>query len=786
MGKKIYLRNANPDFFKELKESDNPGVVLEDLSASDATLVTWCCAVGHKWQTRVRNRARENTPCPYCSKKRASSDYNLGTELPHLVSQWNQQRNHPLKIENCLPSSTKKVWWICDKGHEWEVSPNTRSAGNGCPYCSNRRVGYGNDLASTAPQIAAAWHPTKNGNFTPSDVTPNSSKRVFWLCEKGHEWKTSVTERTKGSGCPYCVKSIRGRKSASKPSATYNLETECPGLMSEWSSNNIMKPSDLLPNSNKKVLWVCERGHEYSSPPSSRMQGRGCPYCAGKKVSSSYNFETEYPAIAAQWNYEKNDRLPIEFTPKSGRVVWWTCEVGHEWKATINNRTSQGSGCPYCAPTNSKASPEDNLAVTHPALLSEWDWEKNRPLVPEEFKSGSTKKVYWRCQFGHSWKAVIGSRADGGRNCPKCRKSISRAELRVYSELREYFPDVVHNTKIEGIECDLLLGGAVRVAIELDGRHWHKGNEDHDANKNKRLKNLGISVVRLRDYSLGKIENWDISYDEKSLSPAVVAELIRVVCAIQCIEEPINLKSYESLDTFPHEVAYQDLLARLPLPPIGMSLAEQRPDIAEYWDYERNGSLTPHQFKPTTRQKVFWRCEKGHTFEREIAVMVKSRGCPNCNKSHHVVAPTREDSFGGRYPELLKTWSSRNSADPFQLPPASNKEYWFECERGHAWQTSLDKRGKYGCPYCSGHRVSNYNSLAAVSPYVASEWHPERNGDITPETITVGTRKIKPWWLCSHCEFEWQAMANDRVKKRTGCPKCKNRPPDPAASNGIS
>jgi hypothetical protein len=56
------------------------------------------------------------------------------------------------------------------------------------------------------PELAQQWHPTKNGDLTPGQVTPGSSKKVWWKCERGHEWQARIAFRTYGSGCPFCVR----------------------------------------------------------------------------------------------------------------------------------------------------------------------------------------------------------------------------------------------------------------------------------------------------------------------------------------------------------------------------------------------------------------------------------------------------------------------------------------------------------------------------------------------------------------------------------------------------
>ena len=50
----------------------------------------------------------------------------------------------------------------------------------GCPYCAGRRVLAGfNDLAAVAPDVAAEWHPTLNGELRPEMIMAGSSRHVW-------------------------------------------------------------------------------------------------------------------------------------------------------------------------------------------------------------------------------------------------------------------------------------------------------------------------------------------------------------------------------------------------------------------------------------------------------------------------------------------------------------------------------------------------------------------------------------------------------------------------------
>ena len=134
-----------------------------------------------------------------------------GTSLlfsnPEVAKEWNYEKNGNLKPEHFAENSNKKVWWKCSKGHEWQATIASRNKLHGCPYCSGRFAIKGeNDLQAVNPTLANEWNYEKNDGLTPMDVLPNSNKKVWWKCSKGHEWQAIIANRNKGLGCPVCRK----------------------------------------------------------------------------------------------------------------------------------------------------------------------------------------------------------------------------------------------------------------------------------------------------------------------------------------------------------------------------------------------------------------------------------------------------------------------------------------------------------------------------------------------------------------------------------------------------
>jgi len=210
----------------------------------------------------------------------------------------------------------------------------------------------GKSFEELQPTLSKDWHPTKNGNLLPSDITENSGKKVWWLCEEGHAYKSRIDHRTNGVGCPYCY----GRL----PTRGKNLSTEYPEVAVEFhpTKNGDILPTQVSPHSGKKYWWKCSKvdDHEWETAVDSRTGNNksGCPFCWKEnrtppaRVSKNYNLGVLYPQLSKEWDKKKNsDILPTQVSPHSGKKYWWKCPSNHSYKAVVSNRT-KGSDCPKC------------------------------------------------------------------------------------------------------------------------------------------------------------------------------------------------------------------------------------------------------------------------------------------------------------------------------------------------------------------------------------------------------------------------------------------------------
>lgn len=340
------LLTVNPKLADEWDCEKNMPLQPRDVSANTHRKVWWRCSAGHSWEAAISNRNNGNG-CPYCANRYLLKGFNdLLSIAPELCEEWDFEKNAPLRPDEIVCGLSRKVWWRCEKSHCWQARIPDRRKGTGCPVCAGKVVVPGeNDLKTVCPDIAAQWDDAKNEPLHSEHVTAQSTRKVWWVCERGHSYISTVYNRYYGNGCPYCAgnRPIIGET---------DLKTVHPELVLEWDfkKNGSKKPEDYTCGSNQKLWWKCPNGeHSWKASVFERCKGCGCPYCAGKlAISGKNDAATLFPKLISEWDSEKNRGLTLQrLLPNSSQKAWWKCKRGHRWKTSIQSRTN-GTGCPYC------------------------------------------------------------------------------------------------------------------------------------------------------------------------------------------------------------------------------------------------------------------------------------------------------------------------------------------------------------------------------------------------------------------------------------------------------
>lgn len=234
------LQTVSPDIAATLAPSRNPKDFALSVTAHSRTKAWWRCEKQHEYFVSVYQR--QAAGCAYCANQKILPGYNdLASQNPEAAAFFLAERNQ-LSAAQVLVSSGISYWWTCILGHEFKKTPASILKGVGCPFCGRWQLLTGfNDLATEAPELAAEWHPTKNGKLTSADVMNGSHRKFWWLCMEGHSFEQSGKTRRAGRGCPTCAPS---GFSPGKPGYLYLLSKPQFGLQQFGITNSPRNRTD--------------------------------------------------------------------------------------------------------------------------------------------------------------------------------------------------------------------------------------------------------------------------------------------------------------------------------------------------------------------------------------------------------------------------------------------------------------------------------------------------------------------------------------------------------------
>ena len=400
------MQTVTPSLAKEWNWEKNNDLTPRDVLPNSEKKVWWKCKKGHEWQASINSRNKGHG-CPYCSGLYVIKGKNdLQTINPTLAKEWNWEKNNDLTPRDVLTNSEKKVWWKCQKGHEWQATITNRNRGRGCPICNSERQ-------TSFPEYVIVYYIKKYGLDVIHSYKANGYELDIYIPSRkiaieydGYFWHKNKTDKDleKNQKClQNGIKLYRireGLPSLNDSSIDYIVQENQVDLsktLEEILSKIIGTNIDI---DIKRDLIAIENLREYTEKENSLLFSN--------------------PEIAKEWNYEKNGNLkPEHFASNSNKKVWWKCNKGHEWQAKIDSRT-RGNGCPYCSGQYTIKG-ENDLQTLNPVLAKEWNYEKNDGLSPADVTPNSHKTVWWKCSEGHEWQAAIGNR-HRGNGCPKCYK----------------------------------------------------------------------------------------------------------------------------------------------------------------------------------------------------------------------------------------------------------------------------------------------------------------------------------------------------------------------------
>lgn len=507
------------------------------------------------------------------------------------------------------------------------------------------------------------------------------------------------------------------------------IENNKENLLMEWdfNENDPLKPQNCPRGTSRKVWWKCKNGHRWQAGVGYRSQfGRPCPICNSTHtlVSGVNDLMTVNPKLAQEWDFENNRELkPSDVLPRSMKKVWWICEKGHHYQATVDNRT-KGSGCPVCSKERKISLPEkavffyvsrffedaiDNFKVEWlgkseidiyiPSLklAIEYDGERWHKDVEKDKEKDSLLKEHGivivrfrepKCPKFNGYSVCITTRTPTS-NAIHMNEAIS--ELFAFIN-RTYNLDIVIDIDINRDSVQILnmyehsikSKSLAKVNPALS-REWNY-NKNGTLTPEKVFANAGFKV-------------WWKCEKEHEWSAVIASRNSGIGCPFCSGKKLWN--------------GFNDLKSRCP-------------EVAKDWNYEKNSIEGPEWIAYSSNRKVWWKC---HICCYEWQSKVNNRtsqlhtGCPNCAKILNKQSETarinrivKRGSLLDKFPLLCKEWDYvKNNIQPTELTSGSKYKAWWRCKNGHSYQADVNKRtGKKptGCPYCSGRKIlKGYNDF---------------------------------------------------------------------------
>ena len=684
-------------------------VTPDQISYGSTKSVFWTCRLGHTWNSTANNRTNQRTGCPYCGNKKVLRGFNdLTTTHPDIAREWHPTKNEGKLASEYVSQSNFLAWWQCEQGHEYKAVIASRIKDyNGCPICSNKQLlsGY-NDLETRYPELATEWNYERNGELKPCQVGFGTHKKVWWKCREGHEWVATIVSRAaNGNGCPFCA----GQRVIPGVS---DLETKNPALAAEWDyiANAPITPAEVAPYTNKAYGWICDRGHTYKATPSDRSGGKGCPFCAGRKVWVGFNdLASQNPTLSREWHPTRNlPLLPSDVTCGSDKKVWWVCARQHEWQAAISSR-NHGNGCPECAKGLQSSLPEKTIFYY---VRKQWPDAQGNVKFP--WLNKQELDIYIPT-------LSVGIEYDGDFWHRAPEKDTAKAPL--------CFDHGVRLIRIREPECP-----------PYEAKYsYHIPVRAGQAN----IQYMEDVVRRVFDYINATFQtNIVPDIDIQAHYPLIIQDCVTIE------------RENSFVFTHPHLLSEWNGVKNAPLQPENFARGSQKkvwwkcemghewqaaistrtrgsqcpyctgryvltgfndfatvhPELIDEWDHEKNLPLLPSQVLHSSNRKVWWRCKRGHSWQTMIASRLIGNNCPICSNQKILAG---YNDLATTHPDLVKEWDfeKNDTLLPSAVCSGTEKNAWWICPEGHSYYANIRTRAKLGtgCRICyrSTKKVNN-------------------------------------------------------------------------------
>ena len=658
------------------------------------------------------------------------------------------------------PSGQHKRMWHCrcECGNECDVRASDLKSGNtnscGCFQQLSRGMAQFEDLTGQRfGRLIVLYR-------LPNHVTPSGQKKRMWKCkcDCGNEVDVYASQLKTGLDSCGCIKRERAQ------------QRKLDRLKAQKEKEQRDHLSKIKMVQQRKLDKLKAQKEKTQQKVDEKKKIQEVKKAKEQKYLESHNLAVTYPEIAREWDIEKNgDISPALVLPSSSKKYWWICPNKHSYSASPSNRThGKGSGCPYCSdPARKVLKGFNDLQTKHPVVASEWNYQKNNGLKPDEVLCGSAKKVWWLGKCGHEYEQSIVNRVKGG-NCPYC----SHQKLLIgFNDFASEHPELLSEWDYEKNEkspTEIMSHSKYKAWWNCPFGHSYQAWMDNRCGS----AHSGCPICDKENHTSFP-EQALFFYIKQSFSDAVNSNKSAIGMELD-IYIPSKKTAIEYDGRNWHKNNQFEIKKNATCLEKGIVLIRIRePGLCLYDNclcIVREDVKSNHSLNKSIKE-VLTIIDSAREYNIDI-----DRDSVTIYDSY--ISNRKNKSLKSLYPKIASEWhpSKNGRLTPEMVAPLAEKKAWWLGKCGHEWQMSVQDRTNQncGCPICAGKRiVSGENDLLSNYPDLCEEWDYKKNAAIGlfPDKVAPHSDK-KAWWICSVCGNSWNSKIDSRTRMKAGCPEC--------------
>jgi very-short-patch-repair endonuclease len=617
---KISISLSHPNLLEEWDYSLNERFPNEFTKGSKFKAF-WKCKKNHSWQAAIYSRTKGHG-CPFCRSSTSLNELTIFSELSYVfqnsIHRYIKDKN---EIDIFLPDVGIGVEY---DGLRWHIE-NDKKDRNKNLYFQRNGIKIIRIRQKGLPRI------TDDDIIVEKKIDAkaviNDLLKIILETGQAKGYQSKILEYIKLDGLANDSKYQELLAYHPFPFKGRSLEDKFPALSAEWDicKNKNLTPNHFYPKSATTVWWKCSMGHEWQARISHRVSGSGCPICSGRVAGPENNLSVINTVLAKEWHYQKNNLLPFDYLPNSGKKVWWKCINRHEWQATIASRNSNGTGCPFCSGNEIE---ESESIFCNKVIMSIWNFEKNNSINPKKLSKNSNKKVWWKCKKNHEWESIIANISKGS-GCPFCSGHKPTYE----TSFGNKHPDLLKEWDYSKNNF-----GPFDISCQSKKKVWWKCNDQHqwqttvqNRTKGSRCPYCTNKIVLLTKslyaLELELMKEWDFSKNHK-----IDPKKISVGSGLKAWWICKNGHSWEA--SIYHRTKNKSGCPFCSNKKISIenSIVSKYPQLLKEWDFKLNAEIKPEMYSHGSIKKVWWKCANGHNWLASIGKRTSGRACPECYK----------------------------------------------------------------------------------------------------------------------------------------------------------